>query len=195
MVDDGPVPLVPSRTLLALVAVALGATLTAVGAGGLLTGPERVAVAVREPAATAVPDEPLVADTRPRAGVRQAVRLLRTWDHARAAAYEAGDVRRLSALYVPGADVREDDLALLAAYDARGVRVESMRMQLLALEVLASAPDRFRLLVTDRVHVSATGPDGPVQLRPEGPGTRVVVMVREPGGTWRVSAVRPRSGR
>lgn len=195
MVDDGRVPLVPTRTVLALTAVAVGATLMAVGAGGLLTGPEPVAASAHQAAAVHVPDAPVAPVTRPRAGVRQAVRLLRAWDHARAGAYETSDDRRLAALYAPGADVREDDLALLAAYDARGVRVRSMRMQLLALEVLDSAPDRLRLLVTDRVQVSASGPDGPVGLRSDGPGTRVVVMVGEPGGTWRVSAVRPRSGR
>jgi hypothetical protein len=73
--------------------------------------------------------------------------------------------------------------------------VHDLTTQLLALEVLDSSPRRLRLLVTDRVQAKALGDDGVVPLRSHHPSTKVVVLHRWLAGTWRVSAVRPRSGR
>lgn len=186
---------VPSRwVLISLAAVAAGAVLGSVGAAGLLTeGAGHPAVTGQ---AAAVPPA-RVQQTSARADVGRAVRLLAGWDRARAAAYASGDARRLAALYTRGSAARSADRAMLEEYADRGVRVRELRMQLLALEVLGATPRRMRLLVTDRVHdADAEGPRGEVRLRPDEPSTRVVVLVRrEPGATWLVSAVRPRPGR
>ena len=181
------------RTLAGTAAVVTGVTLAAVGGLGLLTGGDEPAGPSARAAPALTPATP-VPTARPE--LRRALQVLAGWDRARAAAYAAGDAQRLAGLYTPGSSARAADLALLEQYAAAGIRVRDLRMQLLALEVREAAPARLRLLVTDRVHdASATGPDGEVQLAPDDPSTRLVVLDGRPGGTWRVSAVRPRSGR
>lgn len=197
LTDHGGVRLdlvLPPRTLASLVAVVTGATLAAVGGFGLLTGGGDEPVVSSAHAAPALPSA--TPDPTARPDLRRALRVLAQWDRARAAAYAAEDAERLGELYTPRSTVRAADLALLERYAAAGVRVRDLRMQLLALEVLEAAPGRLRLLVTDRVQdASAVGRRGEVQLRADAPSTRLVVLHGTPGGTWRVSAVRPRSGR
>ena len=185
------------RALVALAVVVLGSSLTVVGLAGSSTssGPDAPVVPEQVPVAA-----PSVGASGPRADLRRAVRVLTGWDRARASAYSAGDARRLGALYTPGSTARAADLALLEQYAGAGVRVRDLRMQLLALEVLAAGPRRLRLRVTDRVQAAAAeGPHGPVRLAEDARSTRVVVLARHGDeGTWRVhevlSAGRRRSG-
>jgi len=121
-----------------------------------------------------------------------AAALLRAWDEQRAAAYAAGSARMLRDLYVPGSRAGRADLRVLRAYAGRGLRVEGMRTQVLALRVLVQGPRRSVLEVTDRV-ADAVAVDGSVRvpLPRDGADTRRVELIRGPDGAWRVASVRP----
>jgi hypothetical protein len=117
--------------------------------------------------------------------------VLRAWDAARADAFAEGDVAALRSLYVEGSGAGTSDVALLRAYLRRGLRVEEMRMQLLAVEVLREERGRLRLRVTDRLAGAfAVGEGTRVALPQDAASTRVVELRRAPGGGWRVAAVR-----
>jgi hypothetical protein len=155
---------------------ALAAALLLVGCRGLVgrppeaaTGPVVTADAARLPASD----------------------VLRRWDQARSQAFAEGDVVALRRLYVEGSDAGTSDARLLRAYLRKGLRVEGMRMQLLALEVLDQDPRRLRVLVTDRLTGAvAVGRDSRTRLPRDQATTRVVELRRaRPGSVWQVSAV------
>jgi hypothetical protein len=117
--------------------------------------------------------------------------VLHAWDAARADAFADGDVAALRSLYVEGSDAGTSDVALLRAYLRRGLRVEEMRMQLLAVEVLREERRLLRLKVTDRLAGAvAVGEGTRVALPHDAASTRVVELRRSPGGRWRVATVR-----
>ncbi|HSE10392.1 MAG TPA: hypothetical protein VLB29_17145 [Nocardioidaceae bacterium] len=118
--------------------------------------------------------------------------ILRTWDGARSRAFAAGDVHALRRLYVDGSAAGTADERLLWAYRVRGLRVEGMRMQLIAVDVLHHDGRRLRVRVTDRLTGAvAVGPRTRLRLPADRASTRVVELRRtghdEP---WRVASVR-----
>jgi hypothetical protein len=121
-----------------------------------------------------------------------AAEVLRGWDEQRAAAYAAGSVRRLRQLYVAGSVAARSDVRVLRGYRSRGLVVEGMRTQVLALRVVEQRPRRLRLEVTDRLAAAvAVGPGRRTELPRDQPDTRVVTLRRGADGAWRVSAVLP----
>ena len=121
-----------------------------------------------------------------------AAELLRSWDAQRSAAYASGSVRMLRDLYVPGSRAGRSDVRVLRAWTTRGLRVEGMRTQVLALRVLARGHDRLVLRVTDRlVAAEAAGAAGATPLPRDRADTRVLTLLRGSDGAWRVAAVRP----
>lgn len=123
-----------------------------------------------------------------RGAVVRAAGVLRAWDERRAEAWAEGDPRALRELYVDRAGAA--DVRLLRRYTDRGYRVEGLTTQLLAVDVLEHAPDRWRVRVTDRVTsaVAVRGEDR-VRLPRDRADTHVVTLVRA-NGTWRVSRIR-----
>jgi hypothetical protein len=124
---------------------------------------------------------------------RSAVDLVRSWDRRRAAAFAAGDRHALARLYVPGSRARASDLALLAAYRQRGLRVSGMRMQLLDVEELARSPRRWELRVTDRLvgRVAVTSAAGKTRLPRDRASVHDVTFERTARqAAWRVLSVR-----
>lgn len=120
---------------------------------------------------------------RPEVGAAQ---VLAGWDRRRAAAWAAGSVRELRALYVPGSRTATADVRMLRAWRARGLAVSGLATQLLAVEILHRSAGRLRLRVTDRVvRAVATGPGVSRALPRDLPTTYVVVLVRR-GGDWLV---------
>lgn len=115
--------------------------------------------------------------------------LLHAWDDRRAEAWAAGDVAALRHLYAPGSGAGRADAAMLRTWRARGLRVTGLEMQLLAVEVRVSTPDRLVLDVTDRLAGGVVVP-GRVALPRDLPSRHVVTM-RRIAGEWRVSRVRP----
>lgn len=116
--------------------------------------------------------------------------VLAAWDERRAAAWEAGDVRALSRLYVDGSRTGAADVRLLRHYRSRGLRVAGLTTQVLALDVVERAPSRLVLVVTDRVAGGrAVGGSSPVSLPADRASTRRVVLARE-GGRWLVVEAR-----
>lgn len=140
---------------------------------------------VRRPVSTVIPPG--------RGGVVRAAAVLRSWDARRSRAWAEGDVTGLRELYVEGAGAR--DVRLLNRYTDRGLRVEGLTTQLLAVEVVSRAPGRWHLRVTDRVAggVVVAGRDR-YRLPGDRAATRSIRLVRDRGGPWRVRDVRPVRG-
>lgn len=121
----------------------------------------------------------------------EAADLLRAWDRQRAAAWASGDAASLAALYVPGASAGAADVAMLGDWAARGLAVDGLTTQLLAVRVLAHGPRRWVLGVRDRVTGAvATGAGTTVPL-PAGTELEREVVLRRVDGAWRVASVRP----
>jgi hypothetical protein len=117
--------------------------------------------------------------------------VLREWDSARADAFAEGDAVALESLYVEGSAAGTSDVALLRAYLRRGLRVEEMHMQLLAVEVLREESRLLRLRVTDRLAGAvAVGEGTRVPLPRDAASTRVVELRRAADDRWRVASVR-----
>ena len=165
------------RTLGALLALA-----SLVTAAAVLVG-----VSARKPGAP----RPALVSTglAPRDGV-DPMAVLHGWDVRRARAWATGDRQALRELYVPGSTAGRRDVAMLAAWHERGLRVQGMRMQLLAAQVRAGSTDRLVVAVTDRLAGGvAVGPATRLPLPRDAASTRTVVL-RRVAGEWRVAEVR-----
>src|SRR4051794_16820032 len=77
--------------------------------------------------------------------------VLHAWDERRAAAWAAADPAALHRLYVPGSPAGRADVAMLLAWRHRGLHVDGLRMQLLAVRVERRSSGRVVLRVVDRV--------------------------------------------
>lgn len=116
--------------------------------------------------------------------------VLAAWDARRSAAWAAGDVDALAGLYADGSRTGAADVRLLGHYRDRGLTVEGLTTQLLAVSVVRRGPGRLVLDVTDRVVAGrAVGGTRPVALPVDRASTRRVVLVR-PGRTWLVAESR-----
>ena len=169
--------------------------LTAV-AGALVVAMLVVVVARPDPPprpgiATASSDHPTRAARPVRSGPAS---VLAAWDERRSAAWAEGDVAALEGLYADGSGAGAADVRLLRDYRRRGLRVEGLTTQVLALRVAARSPVRLELVVTDRVvGAEAVGAGEPVALPVARPSTRRVVLVREDevdDEAWLVAEVR-----
>lgn len=172
----------PRRLLPALSAVACACLVLTLGVGWVRSGPD--ASPSSGPAAGpagAAPGSP----PPPREGGPAGV--LAAWDRERARAWAAGDVAALRALYVDGSRAGAADVRMLRAWLARGLRVEGLTTQVLALDVVDRGPHRLVLRVTDRVvgaRAVGTG-TGTRPLPVARPAERQVVL-RRVAGEWRV---------
>lgn len=111
--------------------------------------------------------------------------VLRDWDRARAAAWEEGDPAALGRLYARGSAAGRVDVAMLRRWTARGLRVEGMAMQVLAVELRLRTGRRLVLVVTDRlVGAVAVGPGGRRTDLPRDGATRRRLEFRRSGGAW-----------
>ncbi|PUA79195.1 hypothetical protein [Nocardioides currus] len=134
-------------------------------------------------------DETRAGDSSPAAGAAPRS-VLAAWDERRAAAWADGDVEALRDLYVAGSATGRSDARMLAAYVDRGLRVEGLTTQVLALEVLAEEPERLILRVTDRVRGGVvTGAAVDAALPQDRSSTRTVTL-RRVDGAWLVVRTR-----
>lgn len=121
-----------------------------------------------------------------------ALRVLHRWDGRRSRAYATGSIASLRDLYVAGCRAGAVDVRLLGEYAARGYRVRGMRMQVLAVDVLAHERGRWRLRVTDRLDRAVAVGNGVRAVLPrDQPSTRVLELARGADGDWRMASVRP----
>lgn len=116
------------------------------------------------------------------------VAVLHDWDDRRSAAWATGDARALAELYVPGSAAGRADLAMLRAWRARGLRVEGLQTQLLAVHVRRRTPTRLVLDVTDRMTGGVAVPGG--WSLPGDLPSRHRIALRRVAGEWRVSSAR-----
>lgn len=155
--------------VLALVATAVGTVVS------LVHDPPRPRMATSSSPSSAPPIDPLA--------------VLHRWDARRAEAWARGDAVALRRLYAAGSTAGERDLAMLRSWHRRGLRVEGMRMQVLAGRVQSRTERRLVLLVTDRlVGGTAVGDGVRTALPRDEPSTRRIVL-RRVRGSWRVAVV------
>ena len=118
----------------------------------------------------------------------RALDVLRRWDASRAAAWAAGDVAALRALYRPESVAGASDVWRLQQYVDRGLVVDGMRTQVLSAELTRWARRRVTLVVTDRLAVAeavdSTG--GRHRLPRDLASTTTVTLVRH-RGDWQVA--------
>ena len=111
--------------------------------------------------------------------------VLRDWDRARAAAWEDGDPAALRDLYARGSAAGRADVAMLRRWTDRGLRVEGMSMQVLAVELRLRTDRRLVLVVTDRlVGAVAVGAAGRRADLPRDGATRRRLEFRRAGADW-----------
>ncbi len=116
--------------------------------------------------------------------------ILTAWDERRAAAWAESDAEALASLYVAGSRTGRADVRLLRDYRDRGLRVEGLTTQVLALEVVERSAARLVLVVTDRVvGGEAVGGALPIALPADRASSRRIVLVRE-GREWFVAEAR-----
>src|SRR6478735_1464958 len=117
-----------------------------------------------------------------------AAALLRAWDERRAEAWASGEPRRRRDLYATRSAAGRADRAMLRAWSARGLRVEDLEMQLVAVQVRVWTADRVVLVVSDRLARGVALGGGVRQPLPDDEvSTRVVALARV-AGEWRVDA-------
>ncbi|KRE96240.1 hypothetical protein ASG76_04185 [Nocardioides sp. Soil774] len=116
--------------------------------------------------------------------------VLSRWDARRSAVWAAGDVEALAELYAHGSRAGAADVRLLRSYRERGLTVDGLATQVLALRVVERSPGRMVLVVTDRVVAGrVVGGPVPVALPSDRASARRVVLVRR-GGAWVVAEAR-----
>ena len=115
--------------------------------------------------------------------------VLREWDRRRAAAWAAGDVRALAALYTRSSTAGRRDVAMLGSYRSRGLRVRGMSRQLLAVRVLRSEPGLLRVRVTDRLVGAVVVRAGAARELPRDAASTLVMTLRRVAGHWRMDQV------
>src|SRR5690349_3826701 len=119
----------------------------------------------------------------------RALSVLHAWDERRAAAYSRGDVAALRRLYTGGSTAAARDASVLRRYVARGLRVDGLRMQVLAAKVLREDDFLVRLRVRERVLPGlVVGPHGTARLPVDRADRHVVTLVRR-RGAWLVRSV------
>ncbi|GAW49644.1 MULTISPECIES: hypothetical protein [unclassified Nocardioides] len=119
----------------------------------------------------------------------EAAAILHAWDDRRAQAWADGDVDALGDLYTAGSPTGRADRSMLRSWRDRGLRVEGLETQLLAVRVRDRSGDRLALVVTDRLAGgTAVGVGVRVPLPRDEPSTRRVVL-RRVAGEWRVRSV------
>ncbi len=113
--------------------------------------------------------------------------VLADWDARRSAVWADGDVATLRDLYVAGSPTGRVDARMLAAYVERGLRVEGLATQVLALTVIDESADALTVRVTDRIvgGVVVGGPDSRPLPR-DRPTTRTLAL-RRVDGVWLVA--------
>lgn len=117
--------------------------------------------------------------------------VLRSWDAARSRAWAAGDVSGLRELYVEDSAAGARDAAMLTMWADRGLRIEGLGTQLLAVEELRRTPSVLVVRVTDRmVGGVAVGSDVRIRLPVDAASIRVITLRRNDQERWRVSSVR-----
>ena len=117
--------------------------------------------------------------------------VLARWDRARSVAWARGSPGQLRRLYLPGSGAGERDVRLLHRYADRGLRVEGLRVQVLAWTVVSRRSDRMVLRVTDRlVGGVAVRSDGSTRARlpADRPTERRLTLVRREG-RWLMARV------
>ncbi|MCM0619537.1 hypothetical protein [Nocardioides bruguierae] len=185
--------LLPPRSLPLPLLVGLGALVVAVTTVALAVGVRLLGVGATTPSPVVAPSATTtpVADT---SEDRRALALLRGWDRRRAVAWAAADPVTLERLYTRGSPTGSQDVAMLRAWQDRGLRVAGLSTQVLSVSALRVSPRLVRLRVTDRVAAGSveridTGEATGQSLPTSRPSTSVVTLVRG-AGEWRVRGVR-----
>lgn len=116
--------------------------------------------------------------------------VLADWDQQRSTVWAQGDVEGLRELYVTDSATGRADARMLAAYVDRGLHVERLATQVLALEVLDEGTDDLLVRVTDRVIGGVVAGDGTWTPLPRDRPTVRTLALRRVDGVWLMDSVR-----
>lgn len=174
--------------------VVAGAALLVVLVSGLVVW---AAVGDRPASSRTTPAAPVavIAPAARDVGVVRAVdslAVLRNWDRSRAAAWARGDVAALLRLYVRDSAAGRHDAAMLRRWNRRGVRVERMTMQVLAVVLEERTARRLVLLVTDRLAGAVAVAGGRETALPRDRATTRRLVFRRVAGRWLLATVTAR---
>lgn len=122
---------------------------------------------------------------------RRALRVLREWDAARATALARGDRGGLVRLYPPGSGLARADVRLLRRYERRGLRLTTVRHQVVDVDVTVSRPRHVQLTVVDRLAVVGVADSiGQERRLAASQLSRHELRFERHGGGWRLSSAR-----
>lgn len=121
----------------------------------------------------------------PVAGPRE---VLADWDARRATAWADGDVAALRDLYVAGSPTGRADARMLSAYVERGLRVEGLATQVLALEVINESADSLTVKVTDRLAGGDVVGESVSRRLPRDRATTRTLVLKRVEGVWLVAS-------
>lgn len=113
-------------------------------------------------------------------------------DHARAAAFAAGNSQALDQVYVASSRLAEADAATMDSFESRGGRVKGALLHISHCRVIEESDTSMRLEVVD-----ALGPayvrwaDGSTSALPRDEATRRWVTLRLTSDGWRISGSQP----
>jgi hypothetical protein len=121
----------------------------------------------------------------------RALRVLRDWDAARAAALARGDRSALARLYTPRSGLAGADVALLERYGRRGLELTAVQHQAVRVELTASGRGLVELMVVERLAVVEVR-DGAGRERrlPGSQFASLALRFERAGGGWRLSSAR-----
>lgn len=121
--------------------------------------------------------------------------VLNRLDDTRSDAFTRGRPSLLRRVYVPGSRPLRVDTRVLHAYVRRGLEVDSVQLQVTAVEPLRHTPTEAVLRVVDRLApVRVRVPGGTWTALPRDRSTERVIRLRRVGGAWRIAAIRRISG-
>jgi hypothetical protein len=115
------------------------------------------------------------------------VGVLTDLDHARAAAFSAGDPSLLNRVYTRDSPGRDVDSSTIKAYAGRGGRITGAELTLLSFRVLHSSKRRVQVVVIDRLAAARVvwADDSSRSLPRDLPTKHVITLVRMSAG-WRI---------
>jgi hypothetical protein len=119
----------------------------------------------------------------------RALGVLHRWDGRREAAWSRGDPAALARLYLPSSRAGRRDVAALARWRRRGLRVTGLGQQVTSLRLVRGVDARLDVVVVDRTVGGVAIGRGVRAAVPPSPWRRHRISLRRVAGVWQVAEV------